>query len=573
VPTKKEKLPLSVTHPALAKEAAGWDPEKINASFSKKLDWSCLKGHIYQATIRNRLRNQNCSFCSLHRVLKGFNDLSTTHPEIAAQAYGWDPTTVISAGHRNFEWKCAKGHIWKNSISNRKGGQNCPYCIGKRALDGFNDLATLEPGLAAEANGWNPSEFTVGSGKKVSWKCTNGHVWDAAIAQRVSQKTKCPYCSNYKALPGYNDLATTHPELARQSYEWDPTTLGAGSGKRVAWKCDNGHISFATVESRAKNESKCGVCINKKVLAGFNDLATTHPVIASQANSWDPKTVTAGSNKRVEWICSSGHIWKQSVVTRAQGSGCPYCSGYSSWAGFNDLATLNPRIAAQADGWDPSTIGYGSGKKMKWKCSEGHTWESRVNNRGGKRDIGCPYCSGNLVWIGFNDLATTHPNLAIQADGWNPNSIVAGHNGKKSWKCESGHRWRAVVSSRAFNGVGCPSCAYSGFDPNLDGYLYFISHPVWEMFQIGITNYPDDRLHSHALLGWEPFELRGPMDGHLTQQWETAILRMLKAKGADLSNAQIAGKFDGYSEAWSKSTFKATSIKELMRLTEEFEEK
>jgi hypothetical protein len=48
---------------------------------------------------------------------------------------------------------------------------------------------------------------------------------------------------------------------------------------------------------------------------------------------------------------------------------------------------------------------------------------------------------------------------------------------------------------------------------------------------------------------------------------------MLKSKGADLSNDKIAGKFDGYSEAWSKSTFEVSSIKELMRLTEEFEEK
>lgn len=61
------------------------------------------------------------------------------------------------------------------------------------------------------------------------------------------------------------------------------------------------------------------------------------------------------------------------------------------------------------------------------------------------------------------------------------------------------------------------------------------------------------------------------MEGHLIQQWEKAILRMLKAKGADLSNSKIAGKFDGYSEAWSKSTFDAKSIKELMRFTEEFE--
>jgi uncharacterized Zn-finger protein len=342
--------------------------------------------------------------------------------------------------------------------------------------------------------------------------------------------------------------------------------------KKVAWKCDNGHITHASVESRAKNETKCGICLNKIILIGYNDLSTTHPELASQAYGWDPQTVSAGSNKRVQWVCSKSHIWTQSVGTRTQGIGCPYCSGRFSWPGFNDLATLNPQIASQADGWDPTTVGYGSGKKMKWKCAEGHTWEARVNNRGGNREIGCPYCSGNLVWVGFNDLATTHPELARQADGWDPKSIVAGHNSKKSWKCELGHRWRAVVSSRAFGRVGCPSCAYSGFDPNLDGYLYFLNQTDWSMFQIGITNYPDDRLQSHRRSRWELIEIRGPMDGHLTQQWETAILRMLRAKGADLSNHKIAGKFDGYSEAWSKSTFEVSSIKELMRLTEEYEE-
>ena len=34
---------------------------------------------------------------------------------------------------------------------------------------------------------------------------------------------------------------------------------------------------------------------------------------------------------------------------------------------------------------------------------------------------------------------------------------------------------------------------------------------------------------------------------------------------------KIAGKYNGYSEAWSKSTFEAKSLKDLMRLTEEFE--
>jgi hypothetical protein len=120
--------------------------------------------------------------------------------------------------------------------------------------------------------------------------------------------------------------------------------------------------------------------------------------------------------------------------------------------------------------------------------------------------------------------------------------------------------------------TGCPTCSKSGFNPNGEGWLYFLKHDEWEMLQIGITNVPDDRLNRHRRLGWTALELRGPMDGYLTQQWETAILRMLKAKGADLANNRIAGKFDGYSEAWSQSTFPVESIKELMRLTEEFED-
>ena len=122
------------------------------------------------------------------------------------------------------------------------------------------------------------------------------------------------------------------------------------------------------------------------------------------------------------------------------------------------------------------------------------------------------------------------------------------------------------------DGHGCPTCSTTGFDPNKSGWLYLLKHDDWEMFQIGITNYPDDRLGNHRKSGWEVLELRGPMDGHLTQNWETSILRMLKKRGADLSNSKIAGKFDGYSEAWSKTTFHATSIKELMRVTEEYEE-
>ena len=139
------------------------------------------------------------------------------------------------------------------------------------------------------------------------------------------------------------------------------------------------------------------------------------------------------------------------------------------------------------------------------------------------------------------------------------------------WKCSESHLWSQRISERK-SGTGCPSCAKSGFDPNKDGWLYFLSHPDWEMLQIGITNIPDDRLSIHKRLGWEILELRGPMNGDLARQWETDILKMLRAKGANLGNHKIAGRFSGYTESWMKNSYPATSLKELMQLVRTDEE-
>jgi hypothetical protein len=57
-----------------------------------------------------------------------------------------------------------------------------------------------------------------------------------------------------------------------------------------------------------------------------------------------------------------------------------------------------------------------------------------------KRGVGCPICSGHQVLIGFNDLATTHPELIKEADGWNPATITKGHDKKLNWKCHLGQQ-------------------------------------------------------------------------------------------------------------------------------------
>ena len=93
-----------------------------------------------------------------------------------------------------------------------------------------------------------------------------------------------------------------------------------------------------------------------------------------------PESVTAGSTRHAWWKDKYGHSWQQCIYSRtALRRGFPICAGREVLAGFNDLATVNPQLAAQ---WDterngkltPRQVSAGSGKKVWWHCEQGHRW-------------------------------------------------------------------------------------------------------------------------------------------------------------------------------------------------------
>lgn len=198
---------------------------------------------------------------------------------------------------------------------------------------------TDNPNLIAE---WNyeknidldPSKTTLGSGKKVWWKCSKGHEWQAIINNRYKGRG-CPYCSNKKALTGYNDLQTLNPILASEwNYEKNgnlsPKDFMVSSGVKVWWKCNKGHEWQATINHR-NNGKGCPYCKGKYTVKGENDLQTVNP---SLANEWNhakngeltPLDVLPNSNKKVWWKCAKGHEWQAVVYDRNNGKGCPICN-------------------------------------------------------------------------------------------------------------------------------------------------------------------------------------------------------------------------------------------------------
>ncbi|HSN94954.1 MAG TPA: zinc-ribbon domain-containing protein, partial [Anaerolineaceae bacterium] len=279
-----------------------------------------------------------------------------------------------------------------------------------------------------------------------------------------------------RVYSGFNDLATAYPLLAT---EWHPNKNGdkkpentlPGTHDRIWWLCSAGHEWEAVVYSRMK--TGCPYCSGSKPVTGVNDLETLYHDLCKQWNherngETKPSDLLPQSNKKVWWICSLGHEWQSIPGKRISGNGCPVCGNRKIIAGFNDLSTVNPILAEE---WNhekngslkPSMVSAGANKKVWWQCPvDGHEWRNTVGDRNSGK--GCGVCTNHILMTGVNDLATRYPEVANEwhpekNDILSPADIVATTHKRAWWKCNNGHEWNAVISSRTTAGKGCRFCA------------------------------------------------------------------------------------------------------------------
>ncbi|MDF2478502.1 MAG: hypothetical protein K0S24_3985 [Sphingobacterium sp.] len=410
---------LVTTFPAIAKE---WNykknedltPQEVTQRCNKRIWWVCKRGHEWQTSINNRTTSGNqCPYCVGKIPIIGETDLATVAPLVAAQWHlnkneKMKPTDVTAFSNKYVWWCCDYGHEWRTKIYHRTTGHGCPYCSGQKVIAGSNDLARINPILAAE---WDyeanypdtPSDVAAYSHHRHYWICRFGHSWEATVITR-SNGCGCPICSGKKVISGINDLETVYPNIAK---EWHPT-----------W---NGDLT--------------------------------------------PLQVAPHSNKNVWWICENGHEWKTKINNRSNGTGCPYCNQNRLIPEKTSLAIVNPVLASQWNEeknnerttWNTSAF---CNDKVWWRCVEGHEWEATVSSRSNGKS--CPYCSGRKPIKGKTDLATQMSHLLPQ---WNwekngditPSTVAVYSNSKAWWICKQGHEWQATIASRSY-GSGCPAC-------------------------------------------------------------------------------------------------------------------
>ena len=451
----------------------GFDPKVLTLGSNKKVWWKCSKAHEWQARIADRRNGNGCPYCSGRYAIKGENDLQTVNPTLAKE---WNyeknneltPVEVTPYSSKKVWWKCNKGHEWQATINHRNNGSGCPYCAGQKVIKGHNDLQTRNPTLAQEWNyeknkGLTPVDIMPNSNKKVWWKCQKGHEWQASVVNR-NYGNGCPICNS--------ERQTSFPEYAivyyLKKYGLDVMHSYRGQGyeldiyipsKKTAIEYDG----YFWHKNKTKNDldknlrcQKDGIKLYRirEDLPLLNDSSVDYVVQKNQKDL--SKTLEdilykiIGTDVDIDIERDAIHIENLREFTEKE----------------NSILFSNPEIAKE---WNyeknvnlkPENFSVNSNKKIWWKCQKGHEWQARISSRSSGN--GCPYCSGQKILKGSNDLQTVNPILAKEWNyeknkGLTPEDVMPSSTKKVWWKCSQGHEWEATIGSRN-SGNGCPYCS------------------------------------------------------------------------------------------------------------------
>ncbi|WP_262002027.1 zinc-ribbon domain-containing protein [Microbacterium sp. Mcb102] len=378
---------------------------------------------------------------------------------------------------------CSRGHRFNQTLQQLrrvKKAVGCRVCANKEALQGFNSLADTHPHLSRfwhpSANGdLRPETVVAGSDTEVMWTCDEGHEYPMVILDKAKRNAGCSVCSNHRVDPRVNAFSVTHPAAAAtwhpdRNGDLTPNDFTSGSSREMWWRCEEeGHDFPMTIYYRCRGD-KCQVCTRKRAHP-TTSFAATHPRAASRWHPTKNGTVLAsdvlfGTKKKYWFLCEEeGHHYEAPVITQSRGGGCNICTGRVVDE-QNCMRTLRPDLAREfhptANGsLTPDNTYASTYKKIIWVCEHGHDWSATGLNRA--KGTGCPFCANFSCWTGWNDMATTRPDLAADWD-WDmngeldPTTVMAGTGKRIAWKCATcSHRWPARGNDRV-RGSGCPEC-------------------------------------------------------------------------------------------------------------------
>ena len=385
-----------------------------------------------------------------------------------------NPSSITFGSNACVAWICHLGHKYNASIYGRRKGKGCPYCTSKKLLKGFNDLAYKFPNIACEwhtsKNGsLTPDQVFPFSNRKIWWECEYGHEWKATINSR--HECRCPHC--YKDLRVsvreklvYYNIKKIFPDALENFKISSNHRINVDiyiPSLKLAIEYDGVqfHKNAERDNKRYKIINQLGNDLIRIREKNLPILSLGESIILKSIKLTD---VGLGIKQLLNLISIKYNINLPPAEIDAD-KDLPEVYKLIEFSTVdNSLQSIYPKLASEFH-FDlngtltPNRITAHSGLKVFWKCPLGHKYQATVNNRSNGK--GCPYCAGKKVLIGFNDLQTLRPNLALQWDteknDLTPQQVTIGTHKLVYWKCRHGKSWKARICKRKTDDCRCTS--------------------------------------------------------------------------------------------------------------------
>jgi hypothetical protein len=349
------------------------------------------------------------------------------------------------------------------------------------------------------------TEFT-GCKNNLLWACYEGHKWEATLDNIKNKMSWCPRCKVsfseeicrvYFETIFDKKFPTIRPKWllnykTNKSLELDGYCEELNIAFEHNGACHFGDAYFSDNDAKVKDPFKIEMCdkYNVKLFVidelfkktKYNDLLNVIKVQAEKlkielrpdidelsfniSNIYDKtslikyeqlavkkggkliKETYVNADTRCKWECKEGHVWQAFPYSIKAGTWCPDCA----------IVNRGPRIIkikqeifdfATLKGGKCLSVNFGNKSKLKWICSNNHTWDESYTMAKKQWCVQCNYLDKTDY---YNNIIDEICNLKK----YKRVSVYTKKEGKINFECQNGHKWSA--SYGLFKKVGCKEC-------------------------------------------------------------------------------------------------------------------
>lgn len=180
--------------------------------------------------------------------------------------------------NKKLTFRCKNGHVWNTKpyylIHN---GSWCPNC-DKSAKDNIE----LFKQIAIDRGGECLSNLYVNCRTKLSFKCVNGHIWEAKPHDIKYAKSWCPICSNSRKL-----TIEKMNEIAKERGGKCLSTEYINSHDKLLWECEYGHTWWAKPYLVKNTNTWCPECNESKGERMVANVLSNKKIIFERQKTFD----------------------------------------------------------------------------------------------------------------------------------------------------------------------------------------------------------------------------------------------------------------------------------------------